>query len=261
MSNQIELQFLGTGTILPSPRRSCSATLLTTSKERILIDAGAGTLLRLREQHIHPLELTYIFFTHYHPDHVADLIPILFCLRNCTWEENEGHRLRVWGPRGLLNHLRGLEQAYGRWVQNSGEEVKFYELKRRLLDFPGFRLIWGKVIHKSESVGYRFEVAGRVICFSGDSGYCQELIRLCHQADLAVLECSHPDEHAVEGHLSPSLAGKIAESAGVKKLILNHFYPDAESSNLVEVASKFYSGPIVLAEDGLKISLPVAETV
>ncbi|NOX38734.1 MAG: MBL fold metallo-hydrolase [Calditrichaeota bacterium] len=254
MSNALRLHFLGTGSIIPHPDRSCSSILLETPKERILIDIGAGTLRRMATEQIDIHSITYIFITHFHPDHVGDLIPFLFALRNSREEER---MLRIWGPRGFLNFIRGLESAYGRWVQNPMENIKYYELKRRLLDFPGFRLIWNRVIHKNESVGFRFEIGGKVIAFSGDSGYCTELIRLSRDADIAVLECSHADEYAVEGHLSPSLAAKIAEEAGVKQLVLTHFYPDALESDLESVARKYFSGEIHLAYDGFQIELPL----
>ncbi len=255
MSGSLKLHFLGTGSIVPNPDRSCSSILLQTPRENILIDIGSGTLRRMAEQGIDPTSITYIFITHFHPDHTGDLVPFLFQLRNIQLPED--HTLRIWGPRGFLSFVRHLQDAFGRWVQSPTENTRFYELKRRLLDFPGFRLIWGKVIHKNESVGFRFEMNGKVITFSGDSGYCPELIRLCREADIAVLECSHADEYAVEGHLTPSLAAKIAADANVQKLILTHFYPDALNSDVIPVAEKYFSGEIVLASDGMEVALPL----
>ncbi|GAB4334732.1 MAG: MBL fold metallo-hydrolase [Calditrichia bacterium] len=219
-----------------------------------MIDAGPGTLRRLLEAEVKPEELTYIFLTHFHPDHVGDLVPLLFALKNTDAEERK-HMLRVWGPRGFINFMHNQEMAYGRWLHANDEFMQLHEMKRQLLDFPGFRLIWEKVIHKHESVGLRFEVNGKKVAFSGDSGYCHELIRLCREADVAVLECSYPDELAVEGHLSPSLAAKIASEAGAKKLVFTHFYPGTDQSDLLEVAQKYYDGPIELAEDLKEIAL------
>ncbi len=248
MTSELRIQFLGTGSILPDPERSCSSIFIQTAKEKILVDAGPGTLKRLGEIGISPHELTYIFVTHFHPDHVSDLVPILFAIRN-THQIPESIMVRVWGPRGFINFMHGMEISYGKWLHSQDEYFKFYELKRRLLDFPGFRIIWGKVIHKNESVGYRFEFNGKVVCYSGDSGYCSELTRLSRDADVAILECSYPDELAVEGHLSPSLAGKIATDANAKRLVLTHFYPRTTESNLLDVVKKYYAGPVELAAD------------
>jgi ribonuclease BN (tRNA processing enzyme) len=254
MSASIRITFLGTGTILPQPDRFCSSLLIQTPKENILVDAGPGTLYRLHQVGLAPHDLTYIFFTHFHPDHISDLVPILFALRN-THDMPEDTMLRIWGPRGFINFLHGLEISYGKWMHSNNENFKYYELKRRLLDFPGFRLIWGKVIHKNESVAFRFEINGKVIAISGDSGYCQELIRLSREADVAILECSFPDELAVEGHLSPSLAAKIAHDAGAKRLILTHFYPGTVTQRTQEIAQKYFGGPVTLAEDLQTIEL------
>lgn len=254
MTTALKITFLGTGTILTQPGRFCSSLLIQTGKENILVDAGPGTLFRLRDAGLRPHELTYIFFTHFHPDHVSDLVPILFAIRN-TRDLPEATMVRIWGPRGFINFLHGLEIAYGKWMHSTNETFKYYELKRRLLDFPGFRLIWGKVIHKNESVGYRFEVNGKVISISGDSGYCQELIRLSRDADLAILECSYPDEMAVEGHLSPSLSAKIAQDANARQLILTHFYPGTVSDETKKIAEKYFHGPVTLAEDLLSVTL------
>ncbi len=254
MADSIRITFLGTGSILPQPNRYCASLLIETSKEKILVDAGPGTLHRLHEVGIAPQDLTYLFFTHFHPDHISDLVPILFALRN-TRDLPETTMLRIWGPRGFINFLHGLEIAYGKWMHSNSEYFKYYELKRRLLDFPGFRLIWGKVIHKNESVGFRFEINGKVISISGDSGYCQELIRLSREADVAILECSFPDERAVEGHLSPSLAAKIAQEAGAKQLVLTHFYPGTVNDHTLKVAQKYFQGPVSLAKDLFTLEL------
>lgn len=255
MSYNLSLKFIGTGTISPDPNRSCTSILLETEKERILVDIGSGTLHRLAIEKIDIHTIGYIFLTHFHPDHIGDLIPFLFAIRN-TRSNFQKENLHVIGPKGLMNFLRGMESSYGHWIRDPVMKVKYDELGRRLIDFPGFRIIWNKVIHKIESVGYRFEIGDYVISFSGDSGYCKELINLCKHADIAILECSHADEHAIEGHLSPSLSAKIAEEAGAKKMILTHFYPDALESDIKCVAQKFYKGEILLAEDGMQISLP-----
>ena len=258
MSHQINVKFIGTGTIAPDPDRSCTCTLIETPKEKILLDIGCGSLHRLAEENIDIHLVNYIFLTHFHPDHIGDLIPFLFSLRN-TRKESPAERLQVWGPQGLLSFVRAMETAYGRWIQDSAMNVRFSELGRHLLDFPGFRVLWNKVIHKTESVAYRLEIGDAAISFSGDSGYCPELIRICKGADIAVLECSHADEHAVEGHLSPSLSAKIAHEAEAKTMVLTHFYPDAARSDLESVASKFFRGEIILARDGMEISLPSSE--
>ena len=256
MGSYIKLRFLGTGTILSGPDRSCSATIIETPGEKILIDIGAGTLRRMAAVGVDIQDINYIFVTHFHPDHIADLTPLLFARKNSPPPGGESI-LQIWGPEGFLRYMQGMGQAYGKWLQYSSGEAQFRELQASSLEFSGFRVAWEKVLHSPESVGYRFLIGSKVIAFSGDSGYCPELIRLCQDAHLAVLECSYPDESAVQGHLSPRLAAKIAEEAAVKKLALNHFYPEALKEDPREVAQKYFSGEIVIASDGDVVSIPL----
>ncbi|MCB0301572.1 MAG: MBL fold metallo-hydrolase [Calditrichaeota bacterium] len=255
MSDHLKLHFIGTGTIAPDPNRSCSCVLIETSQLKILVDIGAGSLRRLAVDGVNLHEIDYIFLTHFHPDHIGDLVPFIFSMRNTREMAIDGKMLRVWGPSGIYRYVQGMQRSYGRWMQNAADEVRFYELKRPFLEFPGFRIAWRKVVHNQESVGYRFDFNGYSIAFSGDSGYCQDLVKLCEDVDLAVLECSHADDHAVKGHLSPSLSAQIAQKARAKRLMLTHFYPDALVENPTIIAKKYYEGEMEMARDGMIINL------
>ena len=52
-----------------------------------------------------------------------------------------------------------------------------------------------------------------------------------------------------KGHLSPTLAGKLAAQAGVKKLILTHIYPDTDKLPLRDICATIFDGEIVVAKD------------
>ena len=254
MSQNLQFTVLGSGTILSVPERTCSSYLIKTAKDKILIDAGPGTMMRMAEAGIKPRELTYIFVTHFHPDHVSELVPLIFSIKN-PYEEPLPHTLRIWGPRGFINFMHGLEMAYGKWLHAEDETFHFYELKRKLLDFPGFRLIWSKVLHKQESVAFRFEIDGHAVIFSGDTGYCSDLTRLCRNADLAFMDCSFPDDYAVEGHLSPSLVAKIAQDAKIKEVVLSHFYPGTTDSDLLDVMNRNFDGNTIVAKDLITLEI------
>jgi len=64
-----------------------------------------------------------------------------------------------------------------------------------------------------------------------------------------------PDKLRVKGHLTPSWAGKIASRAGVKKLVLTHFYPECDQTDIEQECRKTYSGPLLLAEDLMQIEV------
>jgi len=91
--------------------------------------------------------------------------------------------------------------------------------------------------------------------YSGDTGYCDEIIRLSEGADLLVLEASFPDGNGVEGHLTPSEAGRIATKAGIRRLVLTHFYPECMAMDIVSQCRGAYEGEIIQARDALRLTV------
>ena len=101
--------------------------------------------------------------------------------------------------------------------------------------------------HISGSVGYRMEFKnGKSMAVSGDTGYCQSIVDLSLEVDLLVLECSFPDGKEIEGHLTPSLAGRIALESNCKKLLLTHLYPVCDQFDVVNQCRQVYQGEIIL---------------
>ena len=91
--------------------------------------------------------------------------------------------------------------------------------------------------------------------YSGDTDYTENLIELAGDADLLICESAVPDDMRVNGHLTPSLAGEIATRAGVRKLVLTHFYPECDHADIKQECRKTYGGPLILAEDLMRIKV------
>ena len=69
-----KITLLGSGTCVPSLSRSSCSILLETRGNRILFDAGAGTIRRLLEAGTTIFDISYIFLSHFHPDHSAEIV-------------------------------------------------------------------------------------------------------------------------------------------------------------------------------------------
>jgi len=109
-------------------------------------------------------------------------------------------------------------------------------------------------MHAESSMATRIELeSGQAVVYSGDSEYCANLVELGRSADLLILECAFPEEMQSIGHLTPSLAGRIARESRCKKLLLTHFYPPCDESDLLTPLRKEFSGAVILAEDLMKI--------
>jgi ribonuclease BN (tRNA processing enzyme) len=110
--------------------------------------------------------------------------------------------------------------------------------------------------HLPGSVGYRIDFKDvKSIAISGDTDYCRNIVELAFEANLLILECSFPDETKVEGHLTPSLAGRIALESRCKRLLLTHLYPICDQFDIQKECEQVYKDEIILGEDLMKIKI------
>ena len=122
--------------------------------------------------------------------------------------------------------------------------------------FDSFSVETMPMNHREESIGYRItDSDGKSIVYSGDTDSTENLVSLARGADLLICESAMPDTLKVPGHLTPSLAGDMAARAHVKKLILTHLYPECDHVDLVAQCRKTYQGPLLIAEDLMRIAV------
>lgn len=264
------LTVLGPGTILPLPGYGCSGYILhwvpagentdassaagqsAVNEVPILMDCGPGTLDRLYAQGTLPEQIDLVLISHFHVDHVSDL-GALFLAR---WLRNLGkggdpHCMTIVGPPGMKTHLEKVAELNQPWISEYTFEVVELDeggYEPPSVQYKGLSLHTAHTGHTEESICYRVQdERGRVLFYSGDTDYNETLIPLAREADLAVIECSMPDEKKLPGHLTPRLSGKMASRAGVKRLLLTHFYPEVLAVDIAaEVATEF-SGRVELA--------------
>ena len=255
------LTVLGPGTILPLPGYGCSGYILhwTPSGETaaaedipILIDCGPGTLDRLYAQGLLPEEINLVLISHFHVDHVSDLGALFLArwLRNLG-KSGDPHRMTIVGPPGMQAHLEKVAALNQPWISEYTFEV--VELEGEVYaptsaGYEGLSLQTARTRHTEESICYRVQdERGRVFFYSGDTDYNEDLIPLARKADLAIFECSMPDDKKLPGHLTPRLSGRMANQAGVKTLLLTHFYEQVLAVDIEgEVATEF-GGSVELA--------------
>jgi len=247
---------LGSGTSQSLADRACPALLLRTGRDLTLLDMGPGTLGRLAKAGVPHSDLNRILITHFHPDHTAGLIHFLFATRHPP-ALSVRKPFRLVGPEGTGRLLSGLEQAYGRWIRLPSHVMEVEEWPLNSEEEKAFgplRVSAARVRHTDRSLAYRVSTPGRkAIVYSGDTGYCDELIALANGCDLLILECSLPEDLAVEGHLTPRLAGKLAAAAGAAKLLLVHFYPEVLAVDIAAEVRESYQGELVLGRDLLTV--------
>lgn len=254
----MKITILGSGTCVPSLKRSSCSVLVQIDTTVLLFDSGPGTMRRLLEAGVTIDKITYVFFSHLHPDHSGELVPFLFATK---YPESYRRRLpfTIVAAKGFSGFYEKLRLAYGQWIELVPGIMKIVELDnkgRDHLDCGSFDVDSLPMSHTDESLAYRITTSrGVSIVYSGDTDVCENLVTLAEEADVLICESALPDEMKVPGHLTPSLAGKIATRAGVKKLVLTHFYPECDSVDLSAQCLKTYQGPLLLARDMMEIEL------
>lgn len=253
----MEITVLGSGTATPSLARNASGLAVRSLDSWVLVDIGPGTMRRMCEAGIDSKLIDAILITHFHPDHVSDLVPFLFA-SNYAFGPVREEPFYLIGPAGLEQFYNGLVAVYQHWIVPTGNRLLKKELhadKPDNFSLNGARIRSTPSVHTSPSLSYRIEAEGVSVTVSGDTDVSEDLCRMAAGTDLLVCECSMPDGKKVPGHLVPSEAGRIAARAGAKKLLLTHFYPPCEEVDVVRQAASHFSGEIEKARDLMVISL------
>jgi len=243
----MNLTILGSGTIVQHDTAdNCSGYLLD---HTLLFDCGPGIWKALNQHKISLGQINDIFLTHFHVDHTSDLGPML--LNRLLLPHLKNIPLNIIGPAGLKKWFTDLKKILGSWAEDLS--INLNEMKDEPYQTGGHIITSKNTGHTDKSICYRVEINGESFFYSGDSGYCDDVITLATECQLGVLEASHTDKMYITEHLTPSLAGKIASRAGVKKLLLTHMYPEVLTGNPLKEASSFFSGEIILAREGMSI--------
>ncbi|MBW1852239.1 MAG: MBL fold metallo-hydrolase [Deltaproteobacteria bacterium] len=254
----MQLIILGSGTSIPLAHRASPSLALIVDESPILFDMGPGTLRQMTRAGLDHEKIQQIFITHFHPDHTADLIHLLFATKTPSILKKRTPFV-ISGPKGLKELVTGLQEAYKNWITLPAEIMNIEEFetgRTTKRGYDGFRIIASPTNHTPHSLAYRVETpAGKSVVYSGDTGFCDEVVDLAGGADLLILECSFPDNEEMAGHLTPSRAGHIARLANVRQLLLTHFYPECLATNIEAQCRKTYQGKLILGSDLLQITI------
>lgn len=246
----LRLVVLGSGPAEPMLGRMASGHALLAPGGAVLqIDCGPGTTRRWPEHGLGFERLAGLLLTHHHLDHCGDL-PYLRFLRRLV--PGPARPVLCAGPVGHRALWEGLSAAFGDHLEDPEGAWSLQDLAdgARLSVGP-FEVEARVVRHVPGALGYRVRVGGRCVAFSGDSAPCEALLDLCREADLALLECSHPAGRRSERHLSASDVAQVAAEAGVASLAVTHVGAGCRGVDVArQIRDAGYTGPLRLVRDG-----------
>lgn len=235
----MRLTVLGSGTTVPDPQRGPCGLLVEVGTRAFLVDGGSGTLQRCAKAGVDPRKLAGGFYSHHHPDHCADLVPLLFSMRVGPPARVDDYP--IWAGQGFGAFFAKLQAAWGSWIDPGQGAVQLHEMS---LEGPDEAVIDDLVLrtrpanHSASALHLRFEADGRSVVFSGDTGPSDELIELARDADLLVCECAGSDEAPIEGHLTPSTVAALVDAAKPFEVWLTHFYPGTNPRDAVATVAR-----------------------
>jgi ribonuclease BN (tRNA processing enzyme) len=251
----MHVTILGSGTNL-HPTRAAAGYLVRTD-HHLLFDLGPRTLTNLLKTGVNRHGISHVLFSHFHADHFSDFITFFFdALIVTKFQGGTRGPLTIIGPHGTADLFRVLFATLPGFT-DPPFKVRFKEVADRPFRI-GATKIWPRTVTHSpglHAVGYRVEYNGTALAYSGDSEYCPNLVQLCRDADMAILDCSYPANRPGPAHLHAGQCGQVAQEAGVGQLILSHFYPLAERYDVEAQAAASYGGRIRKGKDMLTIRL------
>jgi len=248
------LVLLGTGTPLPDPDRSGSATAVVVNGKAYLIDFGPGVVRRAaaakldkRIAGLDPVNITTVFLTHLHSDHTAGYPDLILT----PWTMGRNKPLEVYGPPGLKKMTELILAAYSEDIalrrdglekeSPGGISVNVHEISAGVIfkdenvtvsAFPTKHGEW------KTSFGYRFDTKDRSIVISGDTTPTEETVKACSGCDILLHEATtekylrnpmRPNAqgydiktYAAKYHTTTSQLAELAARAKPKLLILYH---------------------------------------
>lgn len=276
----MKLTLLGTGSPEAYVRRASSGYLLEVGDDKILFDCGGGVFDNLLRAGYRPGDITHLFFSHLHSDHMMDYAR----LAHAAWDEG-APPLKVWGPAPIARITEGYfgrggvlsADLYARtelppsqqvWVARGGALPRPWPAPEVTEITPGFACQGGgwtlqscEVPHAQpafDCMAFSVIAGGRKFVYSGDAGICDALTGLCRDADLLLHWCYRLSGEAIHpaiAEFSPTPAdiAQMAQSAGVKRLLISHFriHMDSEEGHAgarADLAAHF-DGPAEIAED------------
>jgi len=242
----MRLTVLGGCGAWPEAGQACSGFLVEHDGFRLLIDPGYATLPRLLTV-ADAAEVDAVLVSHGHPDHCADLNPLL---RARAMRDEPPPALPVFAPPGALGPVLALDRP-----GSLDDAIAVREFA------PGDRLEVGPfgvrswlLPHWLPNAGLRLDADGQVLAYTGDSGPSPLLAELARGAGVFLAEATRPWQ--VEGgsarYLSSARqAGAVAREAGAGRLVLTHLWPGTDPDEAVRAAAASYPGEITVASPGL----------
>lgn len=300
MTDSIRITMLGTGAALADPDRGHSSILLSARDRHYLLDIGHGATRQMVRANVDPATVNHVFISHLHFDHMEDSAYFLIA----SWMANRTVKPKIFGPPGTRAFIDNLLEN-GAYKLDIAARARYKQradtmemIRPEVIEFaPGLvyeddlvRIHADYVDHIEADIlhcfGFRVDMLGKSIAFSGDTKPCDTMRRFARDCDLLIHECTFPEEAlafrretqiGTNDHTSPLELGKLAAESGARQVVATHFgHFDTTNpvlkgylqrhmpihlvgpgfmESVVADIRRHYQGPLRLAHDLMRIDL------
>jgi ribonuclease BN (tRNA processing enzyme) len=246
----VRLTVLGACGAWPAAGDACSGFLVEHDGFRLVLDLGYAALPRLLER-VAAHEVDAVFVSHGHPDHCADLHPLL---RARSMGERSAAPLPVYAPTGALDAVLALDgpgalaDAYRVTGFSPGDDLRIGPFAAATALLP----------HWVPNAGLRLSAGGASLAYTGDTGPSPDVVGLARDADLLLAEATYPDavpDSSAAYLTSARQAARQARQAGARRLWLTHLWPGTDPEAARRAAATEYEGDLAVAGPGLTTDL------
>lgn len=247
----MRLTIIGCGDAFGAGGRLQTSFHVRSAPSTFLIDCGTSTLIGMRRLGLEPNDIDAVFVTHLHGDHFGGLPWFLI---DGQYVSKRTRPLVVTGPRGIeARFLTAAEALYpGVTTNNPGFDIVFREYEeRKPLDVGGVMVTPFEVKHPSGAPPYalRFMLEGKVIAFTGDTGWVEVLCEVARGADLFISECFQYDV-TLPIHLDYATIDANYGRLNAKRVLLTHM-----GEAMLSATGNVDRSRYLIAQDGMTLDL------
>ena len=160
---------------------------------------------------------------------LTSTIPLASCFSGLISTSNFNnplfHLLNIYYPKGC----KEIESIHRAFIGVYGKELSYGINLKPIDNSKSFRrdsvtVIPFKVNHQEPSqqgktneivpsLGFKFIYDGKSICYGGDTAYCESLVKMAKDSDLAIIEAGATDEKVSDLHMTIKQASQIGMTA------------------------------------------------
>ncbi len=220
------VQCLGSGDAFGSGGKLNTCFYIRTSPSarglRILLDCGASGSIAMKRAGLTVNDVNVIIISHFHGDHFGGL-PVF--IREAQSVRDHQKVLTIIGPGGIKEKTEeALQCLYPGPSAQDSFPVQFltYSIQQPLT-FGSLQLTAYRALHSTDTNPHilRLEAGGKVVAFSGDTEWTDDLLAASKGADLFICEASF----YAAGHQNHLSVAQLLDKLGditARKIVLTH---------------------------------------